>query len=134
MPEMEKMKYVATKIDSETLSEVERITRETGLKTADLLRVGLRKLIKEYAEVGKIEVGKEADGQNSQRRQAAGRGVDLRGLLSGFESGKDFSTGAGACLADFIRGLSPPPFDMRVPECRKPPSGSGCVDLDRFSS
>jgi hypothetical protein len=72
MPEMEKMKYVATKIDSETLSEVERITRETGLKTADLLRIGLRKLIKEYAEVGKIEVGKEADGQNSQRRQAAG--------------------------------------------------------------
>jgi hypothetical protein len=72
MPEMEKMKYVATKIDLETLSEVERITSETGLKTADLLRVGLRKLIKEYAEVGKIEVGKEADGQNSQRRQAAG--------------------------------------------------------------
>lgn len=72
MPEMEKMKYMATKIDSETLSEVERITRETGLKTADLLRIGLRKLIKEYAEVGKIEVGKEADGQNSQRRQAAG--------------------------------------------------------------
>jgi hypothetical protein len=66
------MKYVATKIDSETLSEVERITSETGLKTADLLRVGLRKLIKEYAEVGKIEVGKDAYAQNPQRRQAAG--------------------------------------------------------------
>lgn len=54
------MKSVATKIDPDTLSEVERISRETGLKTADLLRIGLRKLIENYAVSGKLEVGKEA--------------------------------------------------------------------------
>lgn len=54
------MKTVATKIDPDTLSEVERIARETGLKTADLLRIGLRKLIESYSVAGKLEVGKEA--------------------------------------------------------------------------
>lgn len=54
------MKSVATKIDPDTLSEVERISRETGLKTADLLRIGLRKLIENYTVSGKLEVGKEA--------------------------------------------------------------------------
>jgi antitoxin component of RelBE/YafQ-DinJ toxin-antitoxin module len=56
----QEMKSVATKIDPDTLSEVERISRETGLKNADLLRIGLRKLIETYALSGKIEVGKDA--------------------------------------------------------------------------
>jgi len=51
------LKSVATTIDQETLAEIERIANETGLKTADLLRIGLRKLIAAYEATGKIELG-----------------------------------------------------------------------------
>lgn len=54
------LKSVATKVDAETLSEIEEIARETGLKTADLLRIGIRKLIAVYKVTGKIEIGNAA--------------------------------------------------------------------------
>lgn len=68
----DEMKSVATKIDPDTMAEVERITRETGLKTADLLRIGLRKLLKDYEATGKLEVGKGAYEPESPRDRAAG--------------------------------------------------------------
>jgi antitoxin component of RelBE/YafQ-DinJ toxin-antitoxin module len=54
------LKTVATKIDAETLAQIERVASETGLKTAELLRIGIRRLVAEYSEKGKIELGKEA--------------------------------------------------------------------------
>jgi len=48
-------------VDAETLSEIEEIARETGLKTADLLRIGIRKLIAIYKVTGKIEIGNAAN-------------------------------------------------------------------------
>ena len=54
------LKTVATKIDAETLAQIERVASETGLKTAELLRIGIRRLVAEYSEKGKIELGKDA--------------------------------------------------------------------------
>lgn len=54
------IKTVATKIDAETLAQIERVASETGLKTAELLRIGIRRLVAEYSEKGKIELGKDA--------------------------------------------------------------------------
>lgn len=68
----DEMKTVATKIDQDTMSEVDRISRETGLKTSDLLRIGLRKLLKDYEATGKLEVGKGAYVPELPRDRAVG--------------------------------------------------------------
>lgn len=54
------LRSLATKVDEDTFSTAETISSETGLKMAELLRIGLRRLIADYRANGKIELGKEA--------------------------------------------------------------------------
>lgn len=57
MSDSTELKTAATKIDAKLAKDLERVCRATGLKTADLLRIGLKRVIESFDKEGKIELG-----------------------------------------------------------------------------
>ena len=52
-------KPASTKLDAGMQKRLAKAIKSTGLKSSDLLRIGLRRLLDEFEATGKIELGKE---------------------------------------------------------------------------